>query len=191
TIATGVPVVRLAYATQRSSTVVASAITTRVPRARSAWLGSGELQWLHLDTQVANCVLQEPDAAACGLVAGGVARLRAAETQGVGQRVGIVAGRSQQCERLVGQVEMLAGATQLEAALPHALRDLQWRPTGRMRRARAGTVPPGIDNLAGGVGPPDVTPVGRGRTAPFGAWWRPNRMARQGGHTHQSGLAGA
>jgi hypothetical protein len=47
--------------------------------------------------------------------------------------VGIVAGRAQQRERLVGKVELLAATSQLEAALPHALCDLQRRPTGRMR----------------------------------------------------------
>lgn len=191
TISTGVPVVRLAYALRRSSPVVASA-TTRPRRARrSAWLGSGDLAWLCLDTQVGDGALQEPNAPACRLVVGGVTGLRASETQGMGQGVGIVAGHAQQRERLAGQVELLAVTGHLAAVLPHALCDLQRRPTSGMRWPRIGTVPWDVDDRARAVGPHDVSPLRRWRTAPFGTGGRPNRLARQGGHTHQSGRAGA
>ena len=120
------------YAVHRSSPVVASA-TTR-PRRGSPfsvarlWRSRG----LCLDTQVGDGALQEPNAPACRLVVGGVAGLRASETQGMGQRVGIVAGHAQQRERLAGQVELLAVIGHLVAVLPHALCDLQRRLTWGM-----------------------------------------------------------
>ena len=56
-----------------------------------------------------------------GLVVGGVTRLRASETEGVGHGVGVVAGRVQQRERLLGRVELVAVVSQFEAVVPHAL----------------------------------------------------------------------
>jgi Transposase len=89
--------------------------------AGSAWPGSGDLACLCFDAQEGDGSFQQPDAAAGGLVVGGVARLRASETEGVGHGVGVVAGRAQQRERLVGRVELVAVVCQFEAVVPHAL----------------------------------------------------------------------
>jgi hypothetical protein len=42
----------------------------------------------------------------------------------VGHGVGVVAGRAQQRERLVGRVELVAVVSQFKAVVPHALRRL-------------------------------------------------------------------
>jgi hypothetical protein len=89
--------------------------------AGSAWPGSGDLAWLCFDAQEGDGSFQQPDAAAGGLVIGGVARLRASETEGMGHGVGVVVGRVQQRERLVGRVELVAVVSQFEAVAPHAL----------------------------------------------------------------------
>ena len=152
---------------------------------------SGDLVRHRSDAQVGDGSLQKPNAAAGRLVVGRVARLGASETQSVGHRIGVVTRRARKRQRLVGQVEVAAGASQLEAALPHALRDLQPPAAGRRGRSRTGTGAGIAGDRRRSVGPHDASPVQRrGGTSP-GSGSRPNSAARQGGHTHQSGLAGA
>jgi hypothetical protein len=100
---------------------------------------AGDLARARSDTQVADGSLQQPKAAAGRLAVGGVARLGPSESQGVGHRVKVVARRACEGERMVGEVEVAPGASQFEAALPHALRDLQPVAAGRVRRVRIGT----------------------------------------------------
>jgi hypothetical protein len=137
---------------------------------------SGDLAQLCSDPQVGNGSLQEPNAAAGRLVVGRVARLGASEAQGVSHGVGVVTRRARERERLVVRVEVAAGASQVEAAMPYALGDLQPPAARRMRRS---------------VSPHDASPVRRRGDTSFGYGSRPSSAAPQGGHTHQSGLAGA
>ena len=91
----------------------------------TAGLASRDLAQHRSEAQVGDGSLEEPNAAAGRLVVGRVARLGASESQGVRHRVGVVTRYACERERVVGHVEVAAGASQLEAALPHALRDLQ------------------------------------------------------------------
>ncbi len=153
--------------------------------------GSGDLAQHRSDPQVGDGSLQEPNAAAGRLVVGRVARSGASESQGVGHGVGVVTRRAGERERLVGQVEAAAGASQLEAALPHPLRDLQPLAAGRMGRPRIGTGAGTAGDRRRSVGPHDASPVQRRGGTSFGFASRPNSAVRQGRHTHQPGIAGA
>jgi hypothetical protein len=156
----------------------------------TAWPCSGDLAQPRSDPQVGDGPLEETNAEAGRLIVGWVARLGASETQGVGHRVGVVSRHARQRERLVGQAEVAAGASQLEAALPDALRYLQPPAARRMRRSRIGTGAGPTGDLRRSVGTHDAPPVRRRGDTSFGSGTRPNSAARHGGHTHQSGMAG-
>ena len=185
---------------QRSSVVVCRVVVPLAndwecnpgPRGRAAARhGPGLLARHRSDPQVGDDSLQEPNTAAGRPVVGRMARLGESETQSVGHGVWVVTRRAGEREGLVGQVEAAAGASQLEAALPHALSDLQTRATGRMRRPRIGTGAGPAGDWRRAVGRHDASPVQRRGVTSFGSASRPNSAARQGGQTHQSGIAGA
>ena len=133
---------------QRSSIVACRVVPTFVKDREHdpGWWGlvtptpcAGDIAPDRPDTQVADGSLQQPNAAAGRLGIGRVARLGASESQGVGHGVKVVTRRACERERVVAQVEMAAGTSQFQTALPHALRHLPSLAAGRTRRLRVGT----------------------------------------------------
>jgi hypothetical protein len=75
----------------------------------------------------------------------------------VGQGVTVVARRACEGERVIGEVEGAPGTSQFEAALPHALRDLQPLAAGRAHRLRIGTAAGAAGARRRSVGAHDVS----------------------------------